>query len=591
MEGRDFTDIFARPKLWVPIAWIGAMLYFLFDRWGLIRAFALSDTDDNMRIMQVRGLLSGQGWFDLRQYRLDPPLGADIHWSRLVDLPIAGIRLLLQPILGGPGAEQAAAALAPMLPMGVAILAVALIAQRMIAPKALLLGLLLLACAHTARAMWMPMRIDHHGWQLALLALTMVGLTDPNKRRGGAIAGLATAASLTIGLELLIYLAVAGAVIGLAWVIDGKRERLAAYGITLGGGCAVGFLLFASYANRAAVCDALSPVWLSMMLLAGALCVLLSQITLSSWSLRLALGVAAALVLAGFYVWAWPDCLGRLEHVSPEAQRLWLNNVREARPIYRQSGAAIATFVSLPITGLVGYAAMIWRNRRDGDRLIGWAGLATLAATSAGLLLWQTRAGPAASLLAVPGATGLGWLLLLAIHRSKSVLVRVGSSVVAFLLLSGVGTQIVVGWAVKNNQANPRGTAIAKANSRCPTMVALHPIALQPKGYVLTFVDLAPRLITVTHHDAVIGPYHRNDAAIADVMESFIGTPDRALQTVRRRHIDYVLICPNLSESTNYQARAPNGFYAQLAKGQAPGWLSPIALPKNSPYKMWRVIG
>jgi hypothetical protein len=49
-----------------------------------------SDTDDNLRMMQVRDLMRGQDWYDLRQYRLNPPFGADIHWSRLVDLPIAG---------------------------------------------------------------------------------------------------------------------------------------------------------------------------------------------------------------------------------------------------------------------------------------------------------------------------------------------------------------------------------------------------------------------------------------------------------------------------------------------------------------------
>jgi hypothetical protein len=33
-------------------------------------------------MMQVRALIKGQDWFDLRQYRLNPPFGADIHWSR-----------------------------------------------------------------------------------------------------------------------------------------------------------------------------------------------------------------------------------------------------------------------------------------------------------------------------------------------------------------------------------------------------------------------------------------------------------------------------------------------------------------------------
>src|SRR5687768_6741427 len=98
------------------LAWLTFAAIIIYSRWGPINAFALGDTDDNMRIMQVRALLAGQDWYDLRQYRLDPPFGADIHWSRLVDLPIAGLKLALAPVLGGAAAERAAVAVAPLLP-------------------------------------------------------------------------------------------------------------------------------------------------------------------------------------------------------------------------------------------------------------------------------------------------------------------------------------------------------------------------------------------------------------------------------------------------------------------------------------------
>ena len=120
-------------------------------------------------------------------------------------------------------------------------------------------------------------------------------------------------------------------------------------------------------------------------------------------------------------------------------------------------------------------------------------------------------------------------------------------------------------------------------------MAALRPIALQPKGQVLTFVDLGPRLITVTHHDAIIGPDPRNAEQILDVMRTWRGDAANARRTVERYGIDYVLICPNLSESTIYRAEAPRGFYVQLARGRVPGWLEPVELPERSPYRMWRV--
>ncbi len=584
------SDVFTRHwRLCVALFWVAAAALLLYTRWNAIGWFALSDTDDNMRMMQVRGLLGGQGWYDLRQYRLDPPTGANIHWSRLVDLPIAGLILLLKPFLGGAMAEKVAVALAPMLPMAVAMGAIAVACRRLISPKAFALGIALLLCAHSARGMWSPLRIDHHGWQLAMLSLVLVSLTDPKRARGGALAGVATALSLAIGLEMLIYLAAAGAMIALMWVRDqGQARRLAAYGASLAGGCGLFYLLFTSEANSAPVCDALSPVWLSVMVVAGALAVLLSFLKAQHWAARLGAGAVAGAFLAAGYALAWPHCLSRLEGVSPELEAMWLGNVREARPIYRHSWGVIANVVSLPLAGLVGYAVMLWRTRGDKAALLPWTTVAALAVLPVALLLWQTRAGAAAQLLSIPGATALAWIAIQWSQSIKPLLPRVAGTVGAFALISGLVVQN--GVDLIPEAQSKRLKTVNLANARCPTLAALRPIALQPKGYVLTFVDLSPRLITVTHHDAVAGPYHRNGDAILDVMKSFRGTPEYARGVIDRRGIDYVLICPNLSESTVYAKEAPNGFYAQLAAGKVPEWLAPVTLPKNSPYRMWRVV-
>ncbi|HQY44971.1 MAG TPA: hypothetical protein PK450_12425, partial [Paracoccaceae bacterium] len=44
------------------------------------------DGDDLTRLQEVRDWLGGQSWFDTRQYRILPPEGISIHWSRYVDL-------------------------------------------------------------------------------------------------------------------------------------------------------------------------------------------------------------------------------------------------------------------------------------------------------------------------------------------------------------------------------------------------------------------------------------------------------------------------------------------------------------------------
>lgn len=583
----DFEPIDRHWRWWVLLFWLGVSGFMIFGRWAQIRGFALGDTDDNMRMMQVRALLDGQGWYDLRQHRL---AGSNIHWSRLVDLPIAGLKLAFTPLFGGRTAELIAVTVAPLLPMLVAMTAMALAARRLIAPIALAIAVALLACAGSAKGMWQPLRIDHHGWQLAFLAWAAISFTDKKPARGGAILGIATALSLVIGLEMLLYLAGCGAIAALMWIRDPKEaRRLAAYGVTLGGGCALGFLIFASEANRAPVCDALSPVWLSAMVAAGAIALLLAMATPAKPAARFGLAAVAGAALAAAFALTWPDCLGRLEHSTPELDRLWLSKVREAMPIWRHGAETATLTLTLPAAGLIGYALMLWRNRGDAEKLIPWAALAFLGALSTGLLFWQTRAGPAAQLLSVPGAAALAWVAILWILGWRSAAARIAGAVGAFLIVSG----LAAGWftALLGAPPNPARRTVNIANNTCPTLAALAPVARQPRGMVLTFVDLGPRLITVTPHDAITGPYHRNGAQIIDVQHAWRQDAENAHRTVARYRVNYLLICPNMSELTIYRSEAPTGFYMQLMADKVPAWLQRVPLPADLPYRMWRVTG
>ena len=73
LEARAFGLIERHWLRIVLIIWLAFVVGHIYSEWSNIRFFNLSDTDDNMRMMQVRALLHGQGWFDLRQYRLNPP--------------------------------------------------------------------------------------------------------------------------------------------------------------------------------------------------------------------------------------------------------------------------------------------------------------------------------------------------------------------------------------------------------------------------------------------------------------------------------------------------------------------------------------
>src|SRR6202163_3762006 len=92
--------------------------------------FDAMSTDDAMRLVEVRDLIAGPGWFDLMQHRLDPP-GVSMHWSRVIDAPLVALIVMLRPLTGAAGAEAVTLILWPALLFGAALLLVAAIARAM----------------------------------------------------------------------------------------------------------------------------------------------------------------------------------------------------------------------------------------------------------------------------------------------------------------------------------------------------------------------------------------------------------------------------------------------------------------------------
>uniref|UniRef100_UPI0035CA603B AcrB/AcrD/AcrF family protein n=1 Tax=uncultured Sphingomonas sp. TaxID=158754 RepID=UPI0035CA603B len=571
------------------IAWAGIAVYFVAQRWTGIHFLQLGDTDDNMRLMQVRAWLGGQGWYDLRQYRLNPPVGFDMHWSRLVDLPIAGLILALRPFVGAREAEMLACGIAPLLPLSITFLGIGVTVRRLVSVYAWPLAIVLLLCCSATLLMYMPERIDHHGWQLAMLSLAVAGLSDPKGARGGAIVGVASSVSLTIGLEMLPYAALAGSILTLRWIWD-RREapRLAIYALCLGAGSGIGYALFASYADAVLRCDALTPVWLSVMVMAGALLFALGWANPDNRWVRLGLALAAGAVIVIGFALVFPQCLGRPEQASPELQKNWLNMIREAKPIYSHPFRVAFPVAVMPIVGVIGAALATWRAR--GTALGGaWATVLLFVTGAALLLLWQARAGPAAQMLAVPGAVALGWLLIPRLQANRSALIRVFGTVAAILV---IGSGLFAGLALRYlpiDRPSKRIQIVDRASGLCPTMTALRPLDRYPAQTVFSFVDLGPRIITITHHDAVAGPYHRNGDAILDVQHAFSGSAENFRAIARRHGATLLLVCPNMAESTIYRARAPGGFYDQLAHRKRFDWLEELPLPAKSPLRLWRI--
>src|SRR3546814_19267046 len=87
---------------------------------------------------------------------------------------------------------------------------------------------------------------------------------------------------------------------------------------------------------------------------------------------------------------------------------------------------------------------MLWRLRKDRAALVPWAAPALLSLIATALLFWQTRATPAAQLLAIPGATALAWLVVVWSWSIRNPAMRFAVMLGAFLLSSGTDLKSAV---------------------------------------------------------------------------------------------------------------------------------------------------
>src|SRR3546814_1476295 len=87
------------------------------------------------------------------------------------------------------------------------MLALGFVMRRIVGGNSWVIAIFVPLSAAMALSMFMPMRIDHHGWQLALTLVALAGLADDRTVRGGLIAGITSAVSLAIGMEMIVYLA------------------------------------------------------------------------------------------------------------------------------------------------------------------------------------------------------------------------------------------------------------------------------------------------------------------------------------------------------------------------------------------------
>lgn len=575
------------PRLAIAIlaSWALAALVLVVADWDDILVRRFSDADDQMRLLEVRDWLAGQSWFDVAQHRLN---GGDfpMHWSRLVDLPLAGGILLLRPVLGAVLAERVTLVAVPLLTLLCAIALVAVIARRAADDRAGVGAAIAAALPGPMMFQMRPLRVDHHGWQVVLALLAVHAMVGRPTTRNGAIAGAALAALLTVSLEGLPIVVATIGIAGLVWACRPTRWRfLRALGGTLAGGAALLHIATRGPGFWTPACDAIAPAWLAVLFVGGGGVALAAGVRRFGLVARLAALATAGGLAAGTLLLLAPTCLaGPFATLPPVVYRLWYLGVHEGRPLWEQEAAVVPLVIGLPLFGLVG-SIRAWRGAA-GERRLRWTILLALQIASLMIALLVLRAGATANALAMPGAGSLLATLFVRARALPRLSPRLAATL-GLVPLAAPGTAVTIAMlavapaeAVKNDS-----TAHRRA---CRNSLDMRTLAALPPGVVFAPIDMTPSLLLDTDHRAIAGGYHRSARAMEKVMAGFMASPERARAVILASHADYLAVCPGRDEMDMYRSVAPRGLWARIERGERFSWLKP--LPIRGPALAWRVI-
>lgn len=545
-------------------------------------------TDDAMRLVEVRDFLAGQSWFDLTQYRLNPPAGVVTHWSRLIDLPLAVLIKAGTAVLPVAVAERIAVAIWPTALLLAYFAGIVRLGRDLAGETAARIALIFAALMAPVLQHFRPGAIHHHNvqivlviWSLALFART------PVRPRNAAAAGFLCALSVAVGQEMVPAVAVLAVVIALHWVNRGEQVARAtvAYTCTLAAGAiALGVATIAPADYLVVHCDAISAAQVGALALGGfGLAALAAVPQLNSIGRRLAAAGCLAALLACAIGLCAPQCLADpYAQLDPRLSSMWLSSVSEARDLasmMRDLPNEIPAYFGIPLVAVVLGMSRCVAER--GQRRWNW--IACTAVQMAFLLvsLWQLRGASGANALGaalVPAAllqmwpTAAGRSSYFGMRRA-ALIAMVLINPVALLALGNGFAHAIGADAVTKQRVISSGSA-----GTCQRAGDYAPLARLPHGRVLGFIDSGPFILLQSDHAVFAAPYHRNQAGNIAMLDMFLSAPDEAKARMIAHGVDYVAFCPAAPERYNYAARVPGGLAATLYRGDIPSFLERIPL-------------
>jgi hypothetical protein len=572
----------------VALAWLLVALGLLLTEWQQT-ADTLFDTDDALRLAQLRDWLHGQGWFDLHQARMQPPEGYDTHWSRLIDAGLAGVLFLFGTFNDAATAERLMRACWPLLWLLPTIAGMAMITWRVAGREAATVALLLAVVGVPGYQQFTPGRIDHHNVQIALTLLTVAATVWADRIRWcAAVAGLLTGLALAVGFESVPYLAVCGGVFALRHVLDrGNSDDLLRYaGCLLPSAIAGFFLTIGPQHWLRHSCDSIAINTLAGVGCGAAGLALAGWLKPTDWQSRAAMVTGAAVLTAAALLLIEPACArGPFGLVDPAIYPIWLSDVREMQPLLSVlhknplSGAAIAAFPAVAVI-----AVLVLFKERAMRHHSGFLAAAAVFLVAVAVTLGAIRGFSYAIWLGMPLVGAMALRMFAALHLETWWARGFAALLITPMALSSGA--IVIAHANGLSDHDPFDRPASKA---CTQTKSYAPLALLPPGIVATDVSYGPFFLALTPHSVLAGPYHQISKGIIAAHRSLALSPDKARQVLEQNRVDYVAICGPRPPDGLAEPERARSLWGRLHAGVVPDWLEPVGAAAGQAFAVYKV--
>ncbi len=550
--------------------------------------WTLPDTDDYTRFVQVFNWLDGQSWFDMHLPQLYPQHVISMHWARLVDIPLAGLIVLLESVTHF---FQIAAPRS-----GLAMLVAFLF------PSVLLFGLLKLVRAFAQPVLgrgyagfvcfmvplcmqlifqFSPMRVDHHAYILLGAGVSFYALQSMvlgvKPLQMSILAGVAIGLAMWNGAEILPMLLGFGFCLTLLMILSRKPAFID--GVVFGASLLVtSFVVLlvakAPEARWATEYDSYSffHVMIAVYTLAFfAALFVVSRLT-KHMAILLAFALFASLVDLNMFLTQFPDfIMGPYAKVNPLLNQVFFPNIREAIPFYEAWLKLGDNFASTPnqaIGGAIYYLTtrlfapgiavatslyQLFKPRVSQRERRLWLLYSFFTIFFTGLaMFWEVRLITYAQLFSI---VPMVWLMLnylktLPQHYKGRELF--GWEIIIVLSFTLLPTVIIPG-IIQGSKLNPDIMFYLANSGPMPckdrTSVTSYLRDLHEDNHVtatiLAQMDYTPEFMFFTPHRFISAPYHRNDRGITDMVFFFRSKSDdlAARQIAKKLALDYVLVC------------------------------------------------